>query len=132
MPKEWYTAGYLGLKVDELESVRSELEAIIVDIRFRPQSRLPMWRQATMIRTFGSHYLWCQDWGSPNFKNGPPHTLLDANTGWLTVSALERPVILLCACREASACHRTTLAAWLRTEHGIVTRELCEYGADRS
>ncbi len=124
MPKNWYATGYLGHHVDELEAMRESLGAVVVDIRFKPLSRLPMWRQSAMVRYFGANYLWCQDWGSPNFKNGPPHTMLDLDAGWELVSRIGLPVILLCACRDKETCHRRPLSEWLIRQHGIVVSEL--------
>ena len=77
-----------------------------------------------MIRYFGDDYVWCEDWGSPNFKFGPPLHLLDANAGWEQVRTVRRHVILLCACRDYNLCHRKVLSEWLREHHEIVTREL--------
>lgn len=124
MPKDWFTTGYLGHKIDELEAVRAELGAVVVDIRMRPNSRVPSWRQPAMVRYFGDNYRWCQAWGSVHFETGPPHTLLNPEAGWTDVSAIRRPVILLCACRDATTCHRAEVARWLVVEHGVAVREL--------
>lgn len=124
MPKRYYTAGYLGHTIEELEAERKERNALVVDIRIRPLSRVPMWRQKAMMRFFGADYLWCEPWGSPTFKQGPPHHLADPEAGWEIVKPLTRDVILLCACRDYETCHRHVLADWLRAEHGIVTEEL--------
>jgi uncharacterized protein (DUF488 family) len=120
----FFTAGYLGHTVDELEAARLVGDCQIVDVRIRPLSRLPMWRQPAMIRYFGRNYLWCEDWGSPNFKLGAPLRLLDPDAGWELVKQVRRDVILLCACRDYESCHRKVLSEWLAERHDTFTQEL--------
>jgi uncharacterized protein (DUF488 family) len=124
LPPLWFKTGYLGHRVEDLAVIREQLNAVVVDIRFRPQSRLPMWRQAALLRVFGDDYVWCQDWGSPNFKAGPPHTMLDLDGGWETIRLIERPVILLCACRDKETCHRKPLSEWLERRHAAKVTEI--------
>ncbi len=44
-----YTFGYTGKKPSDLKAEAERLDAVVVDIRFSPNSRVPHWRMTTLL-----------------------------------------------------------------------------------
>jgi hypothetical protein len=109
-----YTAGYgrAGWDPESLLERAEELDAIIVDIRLSPKSRIPEWRKSYLAALWGRRYWHCHDLGNVNYKGGPI-VLQNPETGVRSVlEILERQsVILLCVCADVARCHRVTAAA---------------------
>jgi uncharacterized protein (DUF488 family) len=121
-PRTIYTLGYGGgwdhaLVLRAIEAV----DGILVDIRFKPSSRDPRWRQPALRRVFGERYLWLQAFGNENYKGGPVR-LLDPDDGVARVAALlghGTPPILMCACRGWAGCHRRNAAELASSQLGV-------------
>ncbi len=118
-----YTLGYSGRKPLEILGLLESLDAMVADIRYSPNSRVPHWRKVEMERLFGDRYLHLQSLGNPNYRSDSPIALADPEAGILAIKALSKPAVLLCACRDYEACHRATVADILRTE-GMTVKEL--------
>lgn len=112
-----YTYGYLGGSLEDL-CRWAGVGAVILDTRLVPTSRNPLFRRGHLQRVIGSSYVSEQALGNINFKTGGPIVLKDWDTGWATLQQLldSGPVILLCACRDAAVCHRSTVAAMAQEE----------------
>ena len=117
-----YTAGYLGKSPEQLLSFLEAHDAVLYDIRYSPFSRDPHWTKSAMIVRFGARYQHVNAFGNVNYKNGGPVELVDPLSGLSIVESETRSIVLLCACRHAAQCHRSTVATLLR-EHGYHVEE---------
>jgi hypothetical protein len=83
-----------------------------VDVRYRPLSRNPQWRQAYLRRTLGSLYRHVPEFGNILYKSGGAIRLADEARGIEIVSALleSQPVVLTCVCNDHIRCHRSVVA----------------------
>lgn len=125
------TVGYSGLDVDSLVSYAKEINAVVVDTRYRPYSRNPTWRKGNLIaqfRTGNGHqrYMHISDLGNLNYKGGPI-AISDPEAGLPKVKALLDAgfrVILMCVCRDPERCHRSVVADMLVEEYGVTVRHL--------
>jgi uncharacterized protein (DUF488 family) len=116
-----YLAGYSGLQPHELKELVDSLGADLVDIRFRAGSRNPAWNKGKMQLFFGPSYWHCRELGNVNYRNGGPIKLAEPEkaTEHLAEILKKRPVVLLCACREAYTCHRWEAGRMLKRELGV-------------
>lgn len=117
-------AGYSGHSVAELALVAKSMGALVVDIRLSPRSRMPQWNYASLTQQMPKSYLHCPELGNENYKRGEirianPEKGLD----FVTHLAQLRPLILLCICKEAEHCHRTTVGEMLQLQ-GYEVEEL--------
>lgn len=128
-----YTWGYMqpaagrrsAWPVAELERLRQERNALVVDTRFKPSSRLAQWRRPYLERRFGDDYVWIQAFGNANFAAGPI-VLVDPAAGLAQLEPLvsaARPPLLLCMC-PTTACHRTAVAEYLAQQAGWAIEHL--------
>jgi uncharacterized protein (DUF488 family) len=121
-----WTTGYAGWIPEEFEARVKTLGAFVVDIRFSPWSKDRTWIKPALLERFGSKgYAHLRALGNRNFKGGSIQ-LENPAFGVGAVEMLHKThgnVILLCACRDASTCHRTVVAELLR-EHWLTVEEL--------
>lgn len=124
------TIGYSGLSAEDLREYAEQKNAIIVDTRLKPLSRIPDWRKSTMIARFYdngfSRYTHIDELGNLNYKGGPIE-IKDLEAGLPKVKALLDAgfvVILLCVCRDVERCHRSVVAAALAERYGVSVRHL--------
>lgn len=117
-----WTAGYAGRTPEQLLAAAVRLDALVLDIRFRPSSMRPEWRRESLARSLAGRYEWLPALGNKNYKDGPI-LIDDMARGLARVRCEQRAVILLCCCRDAQTCHRAVIARALR-EEGYTVREL--------
>lgn len=127
-----YTFGYTGRQPQELAAIAASLDALVVDIRFSPYSRNHLWNKRALLGVLGNRYQHLKALGNENYKGGPIK-LLDPQAGvaairpWLS----ERPIILICVCKEVAWCHRKVAAELLGAELGAEVVHLPpDYTAD--
>ena len=120
-----YTAGYTGLRPNELKATAKRLGAVVADIRLRPFSRNPAWSRVNISQTLGDRYHHVQALGNRNYKSGPID-LIDVEAGISLVGTLleTQPVILLCVCPNVEMCHRKTAAEKLAEAIGCEVKHL--------
>jgi uncharacterized protein (DUF488 family) len=106
-----YTFGYGGQLPDQLRAPAEHLDAVVVDIRFSPRSRIPDWTAGRLQKLLGERYRHLPALGNRNYKSGPIE-FVDLETGAVEVGELlsQQPVILLCACADVQRCHRLSAA----------------------
>lgn len=107
-----YTYGYLGGNLADLHQYAAA-GVLILDVRYNPTSRNPLWRKYHLLRELGESYRWNQDLGNVNYKTRkPPFEMADMASGLDALEPLlqEQPVLILCACRDWNACHRELVA----------------------
>ena len=117
-----FTWGYSGRSVDELATIRSELGALIVDARYSPRSRVPLWNREPLENRFGADYVWIREFGNVNYSNAERAIeLLNPTVGAKRLADLlrdDRPAILICACHDIAVCHRAQVATFLHEGFG--------------
>jgi len=107
-----YTMGYLGWTLDDMEATAVRLDAVFVDVRMQPRSRIGCYNSGVLHQRFGERYQWVRELGNVNYKGGPIQ-FLNLEAGAAKVRALldtGKPVILLCGCPKLDECHRKILA----------------------
>mgnify|MGYP000965548000 CR=1 FL=1 len=121
-----YTFGYLGTPVKQLEAAIRREDALLVDIRMTPFSRNPDYSAGRLRTVFGERYRQVRELGNVNYKNGGPIQLQAPDSGLEIVTQLaeQRPVVLMCGCRDFHTCHRKVVSDQLRERFGIETSEL--------
>jgi uncharacterized protein (DUF488 family) len=110
--KNLYDLGYLEIKkLEKLVNLVGVLDAVLVDVRFSPNSRNPQWRQAALKKALGDRYIHVKALGNKNHKGGPIE-FLDLQGGMDTLAHLtqNQKVIIMCACSNRAICHRVKIA----------------------
>lgn len=109
-----YTTGYLNWRnPDSLRQFVLKHGAILVDVRIAPVSKRHEWRYGALVETFGWRYYGIRALGNRNYRDhSAPHRLYDEAEGIRQLmSILDRyPAVMMCACKDGSACHRNTVA----------------------
>lgn len=121
-----YTIGYAGWSVQGVKARVEALGAILLDIRFSPWSKRVEWQGNNLKTVLGrTRYAHMKTLGNRNYRGGP--IVLDAPEASIKpVGAFlqARPVILLCACRDAEQCHRSIAADFLSEKIGAPVEHL--------
>lgn len=120
-----YTYSYSGRAPHELQTLAEKLKAVVVDIRFRPRSRIPDWSGGRLQKLLGDRYRHLPSLGNRNYKGGPIE-FVDLAAGRVEVGELlkQQPVILLCICANVHHCHRLPAAEAISARYGV-TIEHC-------
>lgn len=107
--------GYAGRKVADLKALAEQHNAMVVDIRYAPFSRQPEWQRDRLRAALDGNYIHIQHFGNRNYRGDGPIVLVDPAAGMAILNSLPvQTFILICVCRKADQCHRTTLARFLR------------------
>lgn len=118
------TLGYAGRTLAEVQDIMARTGALLVDIRYSPQSRLPQWRKQALQNRLKARYTHLPAFGNRNFRGGPIE-LLNWPVGLEEIREMARHegcIILMCACRDAAQCHRAVVAEKL-VEAGFAVEE---------
>ena len=114
--------GYQGKRPEELLRLTEELDAVVVDVRIKPFSRVRGWNSRELMALLGVRYQWCRDLGSENYRAAAdaPVKLVDWQAGQsYLLGLLERTnVILLCYEADESQCHRRLILDLFDGEQG--------------
>jgi hypothetical protein len=122
-----YTYGYIGTKPETLKAHVERLGAMLVDIRYAPYSRAPQWCKDALKALVGeANYLWVGQFGNVNHQVGGKIVLSAPEHGLERLLPIleQRPVILLCACRDWRTCHRTHAAEYIHRHIGCEVEHL--------
>lgn len=122
-----YLAGYHGRKPEALLHLSQQLDAVVVDIRYSPHSRMPGWDQKDLIKLLHANYMWAHPFGNENFNNDEPIKIVNMQDG---VNLLKRRrvnnYILLCACKDGETCHRKVVGEFIKANTQQEVREVTE------
>ncbi|GHO52189.1 DUF488 domain-containing protein [Ktedonobacter robiniae] len=112
-----YTLGYAHPETErQVHQVMRDERALLVDIRLSPYSKwASAWNKGALCSAYGSRYVWDRRLGNVNYAHkeqgiqlAPGHEdAVREVASWLREG---RPVVLLCACRDARTCHRSLIA----------------------
>ncbi len=122
MTQKIFTTGYTGKDIFDLKPMLEALDAILIDIRFAPYSRIMHWQKVYLKALLGARYRHIPNLGNRTFKEGKI-TIQNLKLGLETVLSLNENAILICACEIAENCHRRVIIAELN-QRGIETEEL--------
>lgn len=105
-----YDLGYIGCKLPDLKAAVEATGATLLDIRFSPYSRNPIWNKNNLVEVFGEQYVHCRSLGNENYKMPGMENVkfVDLLKGIFFLCGLlqKSPVIVMCACIDVNQCHR--------------------------
>lgn len=106
-----------------LKARAEQLNALVVDIRFSPRSRVPHWDGTSLRALLGTRYAWWPEFGNVNYRGGEIK-IANPDGGRALMNNLIPchfdALILLCACEKPGGCHRSVVADLLREdEHSV-------------
>jgi len=111
-----YTLGYTGYTVAQISALAKERDAVVFDIRFRPYGRNVAFNKSRFESALQERYQYIGELGNVNYKLEMKDTrFVDFETGIARIVASDKPVIIMCACKDYFNCHRSIVAAHLRT-----------------
>lgn len=126
-----YTWGYIASSYDDLRAYLRATGALLVDVRLSPYSRLPLWHGDAIQRAVQPcDYIHVAALGNVNYKGGGPIRLRDPEAGYRRIAAMlertlePRDIILMCACYDATTCHRKTAAEYLANSFAHLKPEI--------
>ncbi len=111
-----FTYGYQHGRPADLEAY-IEAGALIVDIRFSPFSKNPMWAKDALSARFGSRYLHLRELGNPNYRTPESGISLyrpEVGIPYLAGLLEDQPVCLLCVCPQVYCCHRLVVSRMMK------------------
>jgi hypothetical protein len=124
--KQAFLTGYTGKPTRtpaQLLQLAINLEAIVVDSRYSPRSRVQHWNRDWLRFALQDRYRWLQDFGNEAYKLGTIR-LSNPNGGIFRLDALGvSRAIVLCACADGETCHRKQVGEYLAA-NGWEVREV--------
>lgn len=105
MSQKIYTTGYTGKDINDLKPMIESLDAILIDIRFAPFSRVMHWRKIYLKSLLGKRYRHIANLGNRTYKE-EKITIQNLKLGVETIISLPFNLVLMCACEKAENCHR--------------------------
>jgi len=128
-----YDFGYSGVDFDRFVRLATTLDAVVLDIRYRPYSRAPQWNKPVLARRLLERYIHLQELGNVNYKNGGPILISDLDKG---LKALQHylennSVIILCSCARRKSCHRMTIVEAFEARSGVQSIPLTQQEIER-
>ena len=117
-----YTTGYTDKKIADLPNLLENLDAVLVDIRFSPNSRQIVWTKNYLSLLLKRRYHHVPQLGNRAFKEGKIQ-IQNLELGIRLVTNLDYNVVLLCACKKLNECHRFVVMTEL-LKRGFEVEEL--------
>lgn len=105
-----YTLGYARWTIEQVATTLQDLDGVLVDIRHAPYTSKPGFTKSELDARFRDRYRHLEAFGNVNYKDGPIK-LANPERGLKVIRELHRVPILMCGCRSATECHRSTVAA---------------------
>jgi uncharacterized protein (DUF488 family) len=111
-----YSTGYTGKAIKDLKPMLSALDAVLVDVRFSPNSQVLHWRQIYLKTLLGNKYLHIPNLGNRTFKESKI-TIQNLQLGVETLLKLDKNAVIFCACESVENCHRRLIIEELRKQN---------------
>ena len=112
-----YTLGYSQRKASAtLERLLRQPRTLLLDVRYQPTCRFnPAWNRAELATRYGEQYRWERRLGNIHYWSRTRGIQLPANHQQAVGEAASllltgTSLILLCACSDERACHRSYVA----------------------
>ena len=119
---KFYTTGYTGKNVLDLTDLLTALDAILVDVRYSPNSRSIVWRKDYLKLLLKEKYRHVVQLGNRSFRENKI-TIQNLELGIKTAASFGINIILMCGCEDLRRCHRFIIASELR-QKGYEVEEL--------
>lgn len=124
-----YLLGYSGLRAQRLLELVESVNGSLIDIRLVARSRVPEWNGGKLYKLFGDRYHHLPALGNVAYKTGGMQ-IADYAAGLEALRTIQKeregPLFLMCACSDATVCHRTHVGELLRREPGGCGFEVSE------
>jgi uncharacterized protein (DUF488 family) len=114
MPNRIYTTGFSSKNINDLKPLVENLDALLIDIRFLPESDVMVWRQIYLKALLGRSYLHIQNLGNRRHKEEGKISIQNLQLGIGTLLGLDDNSILFCSCEKLKNCHRRLIAEELK------------------
>src|SRR6266699_5251433 len=112
-----YTLGYTQPQAEtHLERLMRNPRTLLVDVRYQPRSRFNLqWNRAALAGCFGVRYVWDRRLGNVHYRD--PEQAIEFAPGYqqavreaVALVCAGTWLVLLCACLDERACHRSLFA----------------------
>ena len=120
-----FTTGYTGKDINDLRPMLDALDAVLVDVRFSPYSKVMHWRQTYLKALLGEKYRHIPNLGNRTFKENKI-TIQNLQLGLETLLNLKTNMVLMCVCKELEHCHRRLIITELEKRE-IETEEIATW-----
>ncbi|MCA9831535.1 MAG: DUF488 domain-containing protein [Dehalococcoidia bacterium] len=126
MPHPIYAFGYTGRQLDAVVDNIVAADAVLVDIRFTPRSRVPTWNRKALETRLGERYRWAGDTLGNRLYKSDTIEIVDLAAGLDLIAEIseQHPVALMCVCASPVGCHRETIVTALAGSGRQVSDEL--------
>lgn len=102
----------------------------IIDIRLKAASKIPGYNRAELAAKYGNSYHWIAALGNKNYNSNSDYVALkdwQAGLEKLKRAHDRAPLILMCQCRHAEACHRWLVSRYfIEAIPGLQVRHLLQ------
>lgn len=119
-----YAFGYTGRQLSTIVEAVTRDDGVLVDIRFSPRSRAPMWNRRNLEAALGDRYVWAGETLGNRLYRTDSIAIVDLVLGLDLAEheAARHPVFLMCVCPRPAGCHRTIITEAMR-ERGFTVVE---------
>jgi len=119
---KFYTTGYADKDINDLKPMLNTLDAVLVDVRFFPNSEIMRWRQIYLKTLLREKYFHISQLGNRAFREGGIQ-IENLELGIKILISFNANAVLMCECADPKTCHRFTIAQELR-RRGFAAEEL--------
>ena len=110
---KFYTTGFSGKDIGDLEPMLKALDAILIDVRFSPICELMRWRQVYLKVLLREKYRHIAQLGSRPTRTGT-NQIQHLDLGLKVLLSFGTNAVLMCECADGKDCHRLIIAKELR------------------
>ena len=106
-----YAFGYTGRSLDTIGEGLVNQDGILLDIRYSPRSRAPMWNRKNLEERLGDRYIWAGDTLGNRLYRTDAIEIADLALGLELIKRIaeHQPVALMCVCKALAGCHREVI-----------------------
>ena len=122
---EFYTTGFSGEDINDLKPMLDALDALLIDVRFSPQSNLLRWRQIYLKALLREKSRHISQLGSRADRAGT-NRVQHLDLGVKILLSFQAKAVLMCECADPKDCHRLMIAKELR-HRGFEVTELNDW-----
>ncbi len=123
-----FTTGYAGggREITDLPGLLTALDAVLIDIRFRPSDTPLKWSRQYLKLLLQRKYLHVSHLGNRTYLQKGRISIQNLELGIRIIRELRVNVLLLCECAEAKDCHRLVISQKLK-EQGSEVQEIADW-----
>lgn len=104
-----YTTAFAGKRIEDLPALLTNLEAVLIDVRFKPPALPLAWSENYLRVLLRRRYLHVPALGARVLREGRTG-IQNLQLGMNLVKSLEVNALLICDCPEYENCHRRVIA----------------------